>query len=395
MTIKAVNSLGLSNETGAIPSARGVFYLEPNTANLGTVTSVSTSTSSATYTIGTDAFSVSTGFSSVDFDTLTTSAYNDLIALSSGDTITLGSWASDDGNPTSITLDFFDGDSSYLQAYFSSTASNFDYFASTSYGPTDTWSIGGSISTSVATNNSNLALSQTYFEIGNLTPFVSANATVSSGTITVSGDFSSSISAGMNVAEKSYPTGAKLRQYNLESGEYQDAVFAPTSSFVNAIASSTTVSINTNSDYVWGVTLIEFPSDWVEWVVEADYQLDTQASSAGTNAGYARVKWIPDPTSITATNTVTLNESNTYANGVGTFITYNAAQIVGTAVDLATPTTVTGVVGIKSCYSMPVIRHSSMDATKPTSAAIFGFYDPRYSGYVAEGRATVTVRRLK
>lgn len=394
MAAKTSNSLGLSNETGATSSARGVFYLEPNTANLGTVTSVSSSSSNNTYTVGTDAVSVDAGFSSVTFDTLTTSAYNALIALSSGDTITLGSWASWDGSPTSVTLDFFSGTSSYLTAYFSSTASNYDGF---NFGSSsgDTWSLS-STSTSVVTDNSNLALSQTYFEIGNLTPFVSANATVSSGTITVSGDFSSSISAGMNVTEKSYPTGPQYRQYNLASGEYEDAVFASTSSFVAAFTSSATTTFNTNTDYVWGVVLIEFPSDWVEWVVEADYELDTQAISAGSNAGYAKVRWIPNPTSITAGNMVTLNESNTYANGNGNLVTYNAAQLVGSPfVNVVETTTVTGLVGHKSGYSMPTTRHSSMDATKATTAAIFGVYDPRYSGYAAHGRATVTVRRVR
>lgn len=384
----------LDYRVATLESPKEVLYLEPNTTNLGTVTSVSASSSSATYALGSvDAEWAQANSSFVHFSSLTTDAYNALSALSSGDTLTLGSWASDDGNPTSVTVDYVEvSGSSTAYVYFTASASNYRTSAF-GYTPSHTWTVDLTF-TSVVTDNSNLALSKTYFEIGDLTPFVSAGATVSSGTITLSGDFSSSISTGMSVAEKSYTTKPNLLSYNLADGEYQDAVFASTSSFGTRFFSSNFVGISSSSDLYWGLTFIEFPTDWDEWVVEANYGLQTSTSTSGSGyVGYAKIRMIDNPTTIPFPG-ASLNESTPYVAGVGGFIGYNAASFVGNVTSVSETSTLNNVTGIYTNYSMSFMRHSSW-YDKPTTLAIFGFYDPRYSGSASHARATVTVRRLK
>lgn len=388
----------LDYKVNNITAARDVFRIEPNVASLGTVTGVTTSTSTTTYYENNIDFSYGMTFPGyIELGGLSTAAYNDLSALSSGDTLTLGPWASTDGNPTSVTINYTTGSSGpgFFYVYYSSAASNFDEFYAQTSSSSDYVSFSSTV-TVVTTDNSSLAFSQPHFEIGDLTPFVSADATVSSGTITLAGDLSSSISAGMSVVEKSYSsTGPKYVQYNLASGEYEDAKFASPSEFVATFRSSSGHSFNSTTNYVWGVTLIEFPSDWVEWVVDVDYELNLLANAAGTNIAYFRLRWMPNPTTVTASTMVTLNESNTWASQLGGLITYNASDLVGSYSELLYLPAVTDVVGVRNSYSLPYIRHSNMNTYKVTTAAIYCYFDPRYNGSAFAPRATVSVRRVK
>lgn len=401
----AAKAAQLNEALQAKSSALDTFRIEPNVKNLGTVTSVSTEPAAITYSYPTDTSYIQLADPYVGdplfFYEPSAAASASLLGLSAGDTITFGAWASTDGNPTSVTVSGVEQWGPLeVAVFFSAAASNWKGYGSAATG--DTFSVSG-VNTNVVTDNSNLALSQTYFEIGNLAPFTSADATVSSGTITLEGDLSSSISAGMSVVEKSYSsTGPKYLQYNLASGEYDNAVFASTSELTARWTATGSTNFTSTTDWVWGVTLIEFPSDWVEWVVEAHYEFHVSASAtASGQVGYVDVKWIPDPTSITATNMLILNESNPHGVGAAGMVPWDGNQLQGHKIDAYEMTTLTATSGTRYSFSMPTLIQSTntyfhhWENGKPTTAAIYVQYDPRFSGNAGYTRAVVTARRVK
>lgn len=369
-------------------------YLAPNEKYLGVVTSVSSGSTTQTFVDGPDFNYAQNNYRNyLRINGMTSATWSAVSVLTNGDTVILGSWASTDGNPTSFTVDYLDSGSSQSNAYIyiSSYASNLGEVAQTNSG--DTFTLGAV--TNVVTDNSSLALSQTYFEIGNLTPFATANATVSSGTITINGDYASSISAGMPVVEKSYSTGPKVVQYEPATGQWSNVVFAPTTALLGRFKSTSTISVASTTDYVWGVMVFEIPSDWSDWIVQANYSFQTYPSTSGSNLGYPKIKWMVDGSQVTATPKITINESNPYQILGGSPYAYNSAQFPSIQVDLSEALVSTPTANQVTAYSLSVARNPSLDLSTPTTFCIFGIYDPRFTGYMSHAESDVVVRRLK
>jgi len=394
MTVNAIQNLNLQTQSGSDADVTQVIDLKPTTVSLGTVTGVTTSSGTTTYYADfIDFFSARASFSSINFENLTTAAYNALSALSSGDTLTLGPWASNDGNPTSVTVDFTDGSESYLSVYYSSSASNLNAFVSPSaYSSSDYVSIS-STNTEVTTDNSSLALSQTYFEIGNVTPFVSADATVSGSTVTVTGDFSSSISAGMSVVEKNYASGPSVQQYNLVTGAWvdyaQSSVWSSPTTLTAAHRGWSGINMySANGDYMWGITQIEIPSDWDDWVIEVDAVCNTSMSNAtGTNVAYFELRMITNPTSVGG-DKLTINGTSRQVQRETSVQVYNSSYVPGTPrtlckrVFLSPTLNQYHLIGMHTVINKPVIDNwDSFEST--TEVCVYAWIDPRFQQGVA------------
>jgi hypothetical protein len=177
-------------------------------------------------------------------------------------------------------------------------------------------------------------LSQTYFEIGDLTPFVTADATVSGNAITLAGDLSSSISAGMTVVEKSYASGPNVLQYNLQTGEWVD--YAQTSVWGSPTTLSAThygnngMQIYSANDYVFGSTLIQIPSEWNDWIIQVNATAGVSMTNmTGTTTMFAELQCIANPTVFNPGDLLTISESNRHAMKTTSMTIWSASLIGG------------------------------------------------------------------
>jgi hypothetical protein len=329
MAVNAVQNLNLQTQGGSSSDFTQVLDLQPTTVSLGTVTGVSAVSGTATF-YNENGF-WETGFSDVSLDSLSDDAFTALTSLSSGDTVTLGPWASNNGHPTYVIFDSYYGDAGYFSLYFSDTAPNYRSHAFGSP-PSAYFSVVGN-NTEVTTDNSSLALSQTYFEIGDLTPFVTADVTVSGNAITLAGDLSSSISAGMTVVEKSYASGPNVLQYNLQTGGWVD--YAQTSVWGSPTTLSAThygnngMQIYSANDYVFGSTLIQIPSEWNDWIIQVNATAGVSMTNmTGTTSMFAELQCIANPTVFNPGELLTISESNRHAMK-STSITIWSASLLG------------------------------------------------------------------
>ena len=401
MAVNAIQNLNLQTQSGSSSDFTQVLDLQPTTVSLGTVTGVSAS--SGTQTFYNDNGSWRVQFNLVVFESLTTAAYNALSALSSGDTVTLGPWASQNGFPTYVIVDFVDGDANYFQLFFSGTAPNFSNFGPQSYDPSDYFAVSGT-NTEVTTDNSSLALSQTYFEIGNLTPFVSADATVSGNTITVAGDFSSSISAGMSVVEKSYASGPNVLQYNLQTGGWVDyaqtSVWGSPTTLTAMHIGSNSMQIYSANDYVFGSTLIQIPSEWNEWIIQVNATAGVYMTNmTGTKAMYAELQFIANPTVFNPSEKLTISESNRHdakPSGINTWSAnlFGGLTIVLDKVNYSDSTTNSN----KQMSFTGIVNKPKVEQTYPiedvTEVGVFIVLDPRFQQGVLD-RPSMSVTAIR
>ena len=406
MTVNAIQNLNLQTQSDSDANATQVMNLKPTTVSLGTVIGSTTSSGTTTYYAGEIDFLMATASNSVvEFNALTTAAYNALSALSSGDTLTLGPWASNNGNPTSVTVSSTNGDTSSFYVNWSSAANNYSQFGPPRQAQSPSHYVSISFtSTVVTTDNSSLALSQTYFEIGNLTPFVSANATVSGSTVTLNGDFGSSISAGMSVVEKNYAAGPSVQQYNLVTGAWvdyaQSSVWGSPTTLTATHRGTAGLGIFSTNDYMWGITHIEIPSDWNDWVIDVNATCSiSMANATGSTIAYAQLRMITNPTSVGG-DKLTINGTSRHAQRSASIQVYNSSYVPGTARELTnehflSPTlNQRHFLGLHTVINKPVVdTWETFEST--TEVCVYAWLDPRFQqGNLNFPTMQVTARRV-